>query len=64
MRDDERGLSPEALEDLWVLYRQAEKSKALHLRICDLILSSGEADRREWIQCHEIRSPEKSTDEI
>ena len=49
MENELRDFAPEILDDLCRRDREIEKTKALHLDVCDLILSSGQRPRREWV---------------
>lgn len=49
MENDLRDFAAEILDDLCRRDREIEKAKALHLDVCDLILSSGQRPRREWV---------------
>ncbi len=50
MENEPREPSNELAEDLSVLYRDMERSKALHLEISELMLSVGDHGPREWVQ--------------
>ena len=43
----------EYLDDLCLRYREMERSKAMHLDVCDLILST-DGRRREWVPSSEL----------
>jgi hypothetical protein len=50
----------ELAEDLCQLYRDMEKSKALHLEISELMLSVGDHGPREWVQVEKLSADIKS----
>lgn len=49
MENEFRDFAPEILDDLCRRDREMEKTRALNVELCDLILSSGQRRRREWV---------------
>ena len=60
MENEPSDRSMDFVEDLCLHYRELEKSKALHLGVCDLMLSAG-TRRREWLQVGESKFPVPDT---
>lgn len=49
----------EYLDDLCLRYREIEKSKAVHLDMCELIVSTDGRRRREWVSFSELALEQK-----
>ena len=45
-------------DDLCQFYREMERTRSVHLDICELMLSSSERSRREWVQIPGHTPPE------
>ncbi len=58
--DNELSNAPSELgSELSDLYRDMERTRALHLEICDLMLSPANRAAREWVRLAELDSKSK-----